>query len=55
MYDEISDSFPYPPPSCLDSAYERKAIWEGWKFDVRYLYPENVDYYNERNEIEHRS
>ena len=51
MYDEVSTCVSHPPPSCLDSAYQRKAIWEGWKFDIAALFPENINYYYERNGI----
>lgn len=35
----------YPPTSCVDSAYERKAILEGWKF--KQVYPENKQLYDD--------
>jgi hypothetical protein len=38
-------------PSCLDSAYERKAIDDGWTFDVSKLFPENRHYYLNRQHI----
>lgn len=50
MYDEVHTSVSYPPPSCLDAAYERKAIEAGHTFDPRFLYPENKDLYNHRQQ-----
>ena len=45
MYDEIFNSSFDPPPSCLDAAYQRKAINEGWTFSKEALFPENVALY----------
>lgn len=45
MYDEVYSRVPYPPPSCLDSAYQRQAINQGWPFDEAALWPENKEYY----------
>lgn len=43
--DEIHTGFHAPTPSCVDSAYERKAIDDGFLFDPFDLFPENKEYY----------
>ena len=55
MYDEVYSRVPYPPPSCLDSAYQRRAIDQGWLFDEAALWPENVEYYKSLHEFKCRS
>jgi hypothetical protein len=45
MYDKIPSSVSVPTPSCLDAAYERKAIDDGFVFDPEDLFPENKQYY----------
>jgi hypothetical protein len=48
MYDQVCNSVSYPPPSCLDAGYERKAIDDGWAFDPEDLFPENRAYYTDK-------
>ena len=47
MYDEVPtpDLTHYPPASCVDAAYERQAILEGWKFKT--VFPENKQLYDD--------
>lgn len=53
MYDDKApDLANYPPASCLDAAYERNAIVEGWKF--KRTFPENEQLYKDIQEDEHR-
>ncbi len=47
MY-EVRNTISYPPPSCLDSGYERKAIDDGYVFDAQDLFPENRQYYTDK-------
>lgn len=54
MYDKVPPCLHYTPsdyvepPSCLDAAYERKAIEDGWAFDITKLFPENKIVYIQR-------
>lgn len=54
MYEKIPPCLHYAPSdhlepcSCLDSAYEREAIKDGFQFDVNDLFPENVNVYIQR-------
>jgi hypothetical protein len=53
MYDDKApDLANYPPASCVDSAYERNAILEGWKFKA--VFPENEQLYKDIQEDECR-
>lgn len=55
MYDKVPPCLHYiptdhvEPPSCLDSAYERKAIEEGHSFDAANLFPENKMLYMKKH------
>jgi len=55
MYDEVYSRVLYPPPSCLDAAYERHAIDQGHIFEVNNLFPENKEYYKSLHEFKCRS
>lgn len=48
MYEQVHHSVSGTTPSCLDSAYERKAIDEGHIFDPEDVFPENKQYYLDR-------
>lgn len=45
VHAKVYSGVSFPPPSCLDSAYERKAIDDGYLFDPMDLFPENKEYY----------
>lgn len=55
MHDKIPPCLHFTPsdhvekPSCLDSAYERKAIEDGWEFNREHLFPENKVVYDLRH------
>lgn len=54
MYEQIPPCLHYTPddhiepPSCLDSAYEREAIEQGFAFSRDSLFPENKIVYDLR-------
>jgi len=41
--DKVYSRVSFPPPSCLDSAYERQAMDQGVHFET--MFPENKEYY----------
>ena len=45
MHDKIPCGVSYPRPASLDSAYQRKAIDQGFSFEDGGLFPENKQYY----------
>ena len=45
MYDQVYSRISFPPPSCLDSAYERQGMDQGFTVDPKTVFPENKEYY----------